>query len=369
MSKRLLHTPEGVRDIYGTEFANKLSTEKTLRQVIHSYGYQEIQTPTFEYFDLFSSEVGTTPSRELYKFFDKEGNTLALRPDFTPSIARCASKYFMEESAPLRLSYGGNAFANVSVLQGKWNEVTQIGADLINDDSVEADGEILGLIAEALRTVGLNRFQITIGQVEYFKGLCQEAGLDEDTEHLLRDFVSGKNYFAAEELLLEREVMEPYRSILLKTADMFGEMSSLSEAKNLVKNDRSLAAIERLEQVYEVLKYYQATPYVSFDFGMLSKYHYYTGIIFKAYTYGVGSPIVTGGRYNNLLKQFGKDTPAVGFMIVVDDLLTALTGQKISFPVPEKIQTIYYTKENYREKLAEAVKLRRQGMLIALCPE
>jgi ATP phosphoribosyltransferase regulatory subunit len=369
MSKRLLHTPEGVRDIYGTEYANKLSTERILRQVIHSYGYQEIQTPTFEYFDIFSKEVGTTPSRELYKFFDKEGNTLALRPDFTPSIARCASKYFMEETIPLRFCYGGSTFANVSDLQGKWNEVTQLGADLINDDSVEADAEIIGMIGELLRSVGLNRFQITVGQVEYFKGLCEEAGLDEDTESALRDFVSGKNYFAAEELLLERDVMEPYRSTLLKTADMFGDMTSLSEAKKLVTNSRSQAAIERLEKIYKVLKYYQADQYVSFDFGMLSKYHYYTGVIFKAYTYGVGIPIVTGGRYNNLLKQFGKDAPAVGFVIAVDDLLTALSGQNISFPIPEAVHKVYYTSNNYKEKLSEAGTLRKKGMRIALCPQ
>ena len=211
MNKRLLHTPEGVRDLYGNEHARKLQVEKNLHESIGLYGYEDIQTPTFEFFDVFSSETGTTPSRELYKFFDKEGNTLALRPDFTPSIARCAAKYFAGENSPLRLCYIGNTFTNTSSLQGKLKEMTQMGAELMGDFSVEADGEIISLVINALLNTGLKRFQVSIGQVEYFKGLCEEAGLDEETELELRTCISGKNFFAAQELLLERGVQEPYQ--------------------------------------------------------------------------------------------------------------------------------------------------------------
>ena len=216
MSRKLLHTPEGVRDIYGREYAGKLFVEQKIHDAITGYGYEDIQTPTFEYFDVFSREIGTTPSRELYKFFDKEGNTLALRPDFTPSIARCAAKYFMESRQPIRFCYLGNTFTNTSSLQGKLKEVTQIGAELVGDDSVEADGEMISLVIEALKNTGLKQFQVSVGQVEYFKGICQEAGLDTETEEQLREYISGKNYFAAEELLDRKEVAEPYRGTLLK---------------------------------------------------------------------------------------------------------------------------------------------------------
>ena len=127
MNKSLLHTPEGVRDVYGEEYARKLFVEKKLHDTIHLYGYQDIQTPTFEFFDVYSKEIGTTPSSQLYKFFDKEGNTLALRPDFTPSCARCAAKYFMDETAPLRFTYSGSTFTNTSNLQGKLKEVNPDG--------------------------------------------------------------------------------------------------------------------------------------------------------------------------------------------------------------------------------------------------
>lgn len=366
MNKKLLHTPEGVRDIYGKEYEKKLTVEQKLKELIASYGYEAVQTPTFEFFDVFSKEVGTTPSKELYKFFDKEGNTLVLRPDFTPSIARCAAKYFMEDTTPIRFCYQGNTFTNTSNLQGKLKEVTQLGAELINDPSVEADAEMISMVIDALKGVGLNRFQISIGQVEYFKGLCEEAGLDEETENELRQFISGKNYFAAQELLLERGVADPYYSVLLQVADVFGNMTSLSEAKKLVTNARSLAAVERLERLYEVLKLYGIEQYISFDLGMLSQYHYYTGIIFKAYTYGIGTAVVKGGRYNNLLHHFGKDAAAIGFVIVVDELLEAMAHQKIQLALPEEIQVLYYTEDDYETQLQRAIQMRRQGIRVKL---
>lgn len=368
MSKQLLHTPEGVRDIYGKEYAKKLQVENILRECIRCYGYEDIQTPTFEFFDVFSREIGTTPSRELYKFFDKEGNTLVLRPDFTPSIARCAAKYFCEEQAALRFSYMGNTFTNTSNLQGKLKEVTQLGAELINDGSVEADAEMIGLVIQSLLKIGLKRFQISIGEVEYFKGLCEEAGLDEETELNLRSCISGKNYFAAQELLLERRVPEPYLSSLLKLADLFGDMDSLKEARDRVHNARSYAAIERLEKLYEVLKLYGVAQYVSFDLGMLSKYKYYTGVIFKAYTYGVGDAIVKGGRYDRLLRQFGKDAPAIGFCVVIDDIMEALSRQKVEIALPKEVQKLSYTPENYCERLQQALSLRAQGIAAVLVP-
>lgn len=369
MSQKLLHTPEGVRDIYGREYARKLSVEEKLKECIRLYGYEDIQTPTFEFFDVFSKEIGTTPSKELYKFFDKDGNTLVLRPDFTPSVARCAAKYFCEEQIPLRFSYKGNAFTNTSSLQGKLKEVTQMGAELINEPSVEADAEILCMVVRALQNTGLERFQVAIGNVEYFKGLCEEVGLNEETELDLRAFVSGKNYFAAQELLQERNVEEPHRSKLLKVADLFGDLSSLSVAGEMAGNARSLSAIHRLERLYTLLKLYGVADYVSFDLGMLSKYRYYTGMIFKAYTYGVGEAIVKGGRYDRLLQQFGKDAPAVGFVMVIDTILEALSGQKIEIPIPEKVREIRYCSDNYAEKLAEAGKLRSLGIPTALIPE
>lgn len=368
MNRQLLHTPEGVRDIYGKEYAGKLKTEERIRRQFNLYGYQDIQTPTFEFFDVFSKEIGTTPSKELYKFFDKEGNTLVLRPDFTPSVARCAAKYFMDEDVPLRFCYAGNTFTNTSSLQGKLKEVTQMGAELMNDPSAEADGEMIAMAVGALKEAGLKEFQVSIGQVEYFKGICAQAGISEDTELELREFISGKNIFGAEELLMQKGVAGQYKELLLKTSDYFGTAEVLKLAKTPGLNERSLNALARLEKLYHVLCEYGVEKYVSFDLGMLSKYYYYTGVIFKIYTYGVGDAIAKGGRYDRLLGYFGKNAPAIGFVVVIDDLLLALQRQH-QIPIEDEIRVLSYREQDYEIRLAEAEELRRQGIKTALVPE
>jgi len=368
MKKRFVHTPEGVRDIYGQEYMRKLTVEELLHTKFRSFGYQDIQTPTFEFFDVFSKEIGTTPSKELYKFFDKEGNTLVLRPDFTPSIARCAAKYFMEESLPVRFCYSGNTFTNTSNLQGKLKEVTQMGVELIGDSSVEADAETIALVADALLAAGLHDFQISVGDVEFFRGLCREAGLTEETELALRGLISEKNYFGAEDLLIQENVQEHYRKSLLKVTELFGSYEAIEEAKKLVCNPLSEEALHRLEKLYECLKIYQADKYITFDLGILSKYHYYTGVIFKAYTYGIGDAIVKGGRYDSLLGKFGKDSPAIGFVIVVDDVLEALSRQNIETDVQTNDTLVVYSDATFQRALEKSVDLRREGICVTLCP-
>ncbi len=367
--QRLVHTPEGVRDIYGTEYAGKLAVEEKIQQVFHRYGYQDIQTPTFEFFDVFSREIGTRPSRDLYKFFDKEGNTLVLRPDFTPSIARCAAKYFMEEDRPLRFCYLGNAFSNTSELQGKLKEVTQMGCELIGDGSVQADAEMAAMMIAALKSTGLSDFQISIGQVEYYKGICREAGLSEEMELELREYISSKNYFGAEDFLIRKKVPEHHRSMLMKSAELQGGVEILEEASKAVTNERAIAAITRLEQLYQALCTYGVEGHVSFDLGMLSKYNYYTGVILKGYTYGAGDAIITGGRYDRLLGYFGRTRPAIGFMLAIDSLMEALSRHKISADLKERVSEIVYSPDTFGQAVREAETRRRQGEAIVLIPE
>ena len=364
--KQLLHTPEGVRDLYGKEYAAKLVLQDKVMKSIQLYGYENIQTPTFEFFDVFSEEIGTTSSRELYKFFDKDGNTLVLRPDFTPSMARCAAKYFMEQNVPIRFCYSGNTFINNNNLQGKLKELTQMGAELIGDDSVYADAEMIMMVIDTLRLAGLSRFQVSIGEVEYFKGICENAGINSETEREIRDFISEKNFFAAEELMIEKGISETDREAILQVREFYQVEETLSKAKELASNDMSRNAIARLEALYELLKAYGVEEYVSFDLGMLSKFHYYTGVIFKAYTYGVGDAIVTGGRYDTLLGKFGKDAAAIGFMVLIDGLMESLYRQGIECKVEKSKQVIYYNENNYTEKLKEAIELRKNGVLVSM---
>ncbi len=360
----LLHTPDGVRDIYGREYENIKYVRKTIADVISSYGYTDIQTPSFEYFDVFSKEVGTIPSRELYKFFDKENETLALRPDFTPSIARCAAKYFMDETNVLRFSYIGSTFQNISSLQGKYSEVTQEGAELIGDETVYGDAEMVSLLIECLLKTGLENFRISIGEVDYFKGLCREADLSFEDEHELRDYISSKNPIAASKLLESLDISSEMKDKLLMITDTFADHSMLSELAAHAGNELSAKAIERLSRLYDLLKIRGYDKYVAFDLGMLSKYQYYTGIVFKAFALGSGSSIATGGRYDTLLSYFGKNAPAVGFVILPDEVEKLLERQGIEFPGEETISEIFFDPNDpgkYEMALEMADNIRKRG--------
>ncbi len=304
MYKQILHTPEGVRDIYNGECRRKNHVQEVLHGVLHSYGYEDIQTPTFEFFDVFSKEVGTVASRELFKFFDREGNTLVLRPDITPSIARAVAKYFTEEDMPVRLCYVANTFINNSDFQGRLKENTQLGAELIGDGSVEADAELIALVAESLLKTGLTEFQVSIGHVDFFKSLLRESRLSEETEAALRELISNKNIYGVRELLDPLPIRLGLKEAFAAVPDLFGSVEILEKADACAVTEDAKRALERLRRIYDLLCSYGYENYITFDLGVVSKYKYYTGIIFQAYTYGTGEAVAKGGRYDTLMDHF-----------------------------------------------------------------
>lgn len=364
--QRIFHTPEGVRDIYNGECRRKHALQEKLHRVFSKYGYEDIETPSFEYFEVFSREVGTIPSRDLYKFFDREGNTLVLRPDFTPSVSRACATYFSPDKEPLSLCYTGNTFINKSGYRGQLKETTQMGVERIGDGSPDADAELLAMTVECLLAAGLTEFQVSVGQVDYFKSLLKEAEMDEEAEERLRSLISQKNSFGVEEFVEEQRLKKGIARAFSEIPQMFGSADVLAKAKTLTNNACALEAVSRLEKIYEILKLYGYEKYISFDFGMLSKYQYYTGIIFQAYTYGTGEPLIKGGRYNELLKHFGKPADSIGFAIVVDNLLLALTRQRIAEEKADVPEVIFYTEAERAEAISRAQKLRAEGHKVSL---
>ena len=369
MRSKLLHTPEGVRDIYNIECARKLILQENLHDLLKKYGYHAIETPTFEFFDIFSQEIGTTPSKDLYKFFDREGNTLALRPDMTPSIARCVAKYYGEEEFAVRLCYMGNTFINNSSYQGRLKETTQLGAELVGDNSVTADAEILALAVNALKTAGLQEFQLGVGHVDFFRGLVQAAKLEEDSEQELITLISNKNFFGVQELIDSLHLSEELKELFAMLGSLYMTDDMLKRAKELAASlPVILQALHRLEELMQVLTYYGVEKYISIEPGMLSSYHYYTGIIFAGYTFGSGEPIVKGGRYDQLMNYFGKHAPSIGFAVVIDQLLAALSRQKIEIPVEQNQTLIVYAKEKQKDAIQKATSLQKQGISAVLAP-
>ncbi|MFR3391361.1 MAG: ATP phosphoribosyltransferase regulatory subunit [[Clostridium] scindens] len=359
--KKLLHTPEGVRDIYNVECGKKLALEGRIKKVFHLYGYHDIQTPTFEYFDVFRKEIGTVPSNELYKFFDKDGNTLALRPDITPSIARAAATLFQDEELPIRLCYTGSTFVNHSNYQGRLRETTQMGAELMGDDSVEADAEMLALVIESMLTIGLKEFQLSVGNVDFFQSLIEDACLDEEAELRVRELINNRNYFGVEEFLDSIQVKRSSKEAFSALNELVGGIDILAQAKNIAPNSKGVMAVKRLEKIYDTLKLYGVEKFVTFDLSMSGTYGYYTGIIFRGYTFGTGDAIVKGGRYDHLLEKFGKESASIGFVIVIDELMNALIRQKVRIVYTRKNTLILYDEGKQREAIALAKDFRRKA--------
>ena len=367
MQNKRLHTPEGVRDIYNDECEKKHYILDRMRQVIQSYGYRFIETPTFEFFDIFGQEVGTTPSKDIYKFFDREGNTLVLRPDMTPSIARAASKYFPIETEPVRLCYEGNVFINNNSYQGRLKESTQLGVELIGENSVDADGEIIALVVNNLKAAGLEQFQISIGHADLFRQLMKAADFDAEAEETLRDLILNKNFFGVDEFLERHQVTDDLRSLFSMLGKMYASPKEWAGMKEIALRFPGVAdALSYLQELYELLEVYDVTKYVSFELGLISSYSYYTGILFSGYTFGSGEPIVKGGRYDGLLSYFGKEAPAIGFALMVDQLLLALERQKIAISAGQEAEIILYTPQQRKIAATTAEELRNAGKIVRL---
>ena len=370
--EKLLHTPEGVRDIYNVECGKKLALENRLKKTLHLFGYHDIQTPTFEYFDVFRKEIGTIPSKDLYKFFDKEGNTLVLRPDITPSIARVAATLFGEEDLPIRLCYTGNTFINHSNNQGRLREVTQMGAELIGDDSVEADAEMLAMVIESMQAIRLKEFQLSVGHLGFFQSLIEDAALDEEARERVIELINNRNYFGVEEYLDSIMVKRSSKEAFAALGNLVGGVEVLAKAKNIAPNSSGIMAVKRLEKIYDILALYGVEKFVTFDLSMTGNYGYYTGIIFRGYTFGTGDAVVKGGRYDHLLEKFGKTSASIGFAIVIDELMNALIRQKIRIVYTRKNAIILYDESRARDAIRLAKDFRAKAKnteLIKKSPE
>ncbi len=366
MEEKLLHTPDGVRDIYDSEYKRKRKVMSELHHVLELYSYRDIQTPTFEYFDIFSKEKGSAPSNEMFKFFDRDNNTLVLRPDITPSIARCVAKYYETEDLPIRLCYEGNTFTNKISHQGKLCEVTQVGGELVNDDSSAADAEILATVVDCIQASGLEEFQVEVGEVDFFKGVIEEAGLSVEEESHIRAYIQNKNFFGLQEYVKQLDISEHLKRVLVSFEHLFGGVDMLEQAQKLVQNRRSLEALDRLQKVYQALAFYHCEEHISFDLSMLSDFKYYTGILFKGYTYGTGAAIVRGGRYNALLRQYGKEAPAIGFAFVIDELMNAISRQKIEVVIEEQDIVILYQRDCQQKAVELGTAMRKEGRKVEL---
>lgn len=291
-----------------------------------------------------------------------------LRPDFTPSIARCASIY-MEDEIPIRFCYTGNTFINNSSYQGLLKETTQSGAELIGDGSVGADAELISLTIQLLLGAGLKEFQISVGHVDFLKGLFEAAELGEDMEEEIHELLLNRNFYGVEERISHCGLNDDLNYLFGLLKDVMLTKEKIIEAKKRAEAyPKIYNSLDRLEQLGDLLRVYGVEQYVSYEMAMVSRLNYYTGVIFSGYTFGSGEAVVKGGRYDHLLEYFGKSAPAIGFAIVIDQLMSALQRQNIRIPFENKTKWFIYNEKRRAEAIQDAIALRRQGENVEMMP-
>ena len=364
MKNNRIHTPFGVRDMLYEECMVKKTITAKIDNVFRGYGYKEVETPAFEYIEVFSDEkMGGTSPQNMYKIFDRDGAVLALRSDMTPPIARVAATVFPEEKI-MRFSYFGNAFRFNASYQGKLSEFSQAGVELMGVESAQADAEVIAVACESLMAAGLNEFKIMVGEVNFFKGILKESGLDEENCSILQELVANRNYVGVEEMIEKNDINERTSELLRNLPKLVGGAEVLDKAAGFTADGEALASLEKMKKLYDVLKFYGVEKYISFDLGMVNRLNYYTGIIFRGYTYGSGYSIMDGGRYDNLVELYGKKMPSVGFCIKINEVITALARQGITV-VESPTRAFFACDDSALETMVKTAETyRKNGMIV-----
>ncbi|REK74139.1 ATP phosphoribosyltransferase regulatory subunit [Paenibacillus paeoniae] len=367
MSKpKMFEKPTGAKD-YLPEAVRKLRhIEREALACMRGWGYEQIITPTMEYYDTVGA-ASSTSDHKLYKLLNNRGTTLVLRSDMTSPIARVVSSLLKESEFPLRLSYHSNVFRSIEEEAGREVEFFQTGVELVGDSSAEADAEVVALAIASLKAAGVERFKIAIGHVGFLNGLLGEA-LPNRTEEqeLLKSCLLGRDYVGYRDQLRKLSLEEPVRSELEGILRLRGGGEICDQALQLSLDETARESISHLCEIWDALKAYGVSEHVLIDLTMIGDFSYYTGMTFEGYAADLGFPVVSGGRYDNLLAQFGRPAGATGFALKTTRVLELLGAENDN---EEERTLIVYDSTGRDEALAEAQRLRGEGALVVTVRE
>lgn len=366
MGNYRFHTPDGLSDMLPEDCAAKRGVENKLRSLFATGGYQEIETPGIEFYDVFA--CGNFVAQEnMYKLADQEGRILSLRYDGTIPAARLAATLLKDEKPPLRLSYIENMYRFRESGGGRQREFSQAGVELMGVSGAQADAEVIALSIASALEIGLSDLQVSVGQVSFFRGLMEEWGIGEEDAELLSKLVDQKDTVMLDRMADRLNVTSVNKQTLNMIPTLFGTFDTIDLLEKRVKNKKSLDALDNLREILEILGDYGYLKYVSLDLGMLRSLDYYTGMIFKGFTHEVGFPIISGGRYDKVVSVFGRDLAAVGFSIGITLCIAALHRQGKEFRRKTVDAIIGYDNEpGLRGKAIEAARELRKKKLIVI---
>ena len=363
-----LITPEGTRDYLFEECALKRIVENRTRAIFKSMGYSRLITPGLEFYDVFNRNSRYFPQEELCKLTDNKGRLVVVRPDSTMPIARVVATRLKDASLPLRLYYTQPVYNFAPSLKGRSVEINQTGIELIGSSPRMADVEVISAALSVLSTVGqeVPGFAVSatleLGDVRIFRELMHRLNATPAQKEEIRSLIEAKNYPALNDLL-DTLGDNSITAALRKLPTLFGGEEVFARAAEVFNDSRIQEILDSMQTLFGTVSAIAGDVKIMVDLGLVNKTDYYTGLVIKGYMEGYGEEVISGGRYDMLLSEFGYDVPAVGMAVNVDAVANVI-GKKYS-PEPEPADVLVAAQAGCEAAaVAQAEQLRAKGLCV-----
>lgn len=366
MFKDIKELPKGTRDLIGNECRKIEYVTNSINKYFDDIGYEEVITPSFEFYNTFNDVYKSIDQEKMYKFYDNEGKILALKSDSTLPIARLVSSKLKDKKFPLRIRYSSKIFKVNKNLSGKKNEMFDAGIELIGENNLNSDLEVLILAIDSILNLGFDDFKIEVGHIGIIQKIISKLEINKIEKRELVRFIDDKKLVDLDEFLEKSDIKKAIKDVLRKLPWMFGDISDLKSEKTMIYDEEILSYMNSLEYIYESLKKLNFDKYISFDLGASSKIDYYSGIVFKGYLKGASSHILKGGRYDNLMNSYGEKVSAIGFSLKIDDIAKLLDEKLLE---RKDVTVLNYDDKTHLQILTNALELRRNGRKVVLSKE
>ncbi len=360
-----LITPEGTKDLLFGECVIRRNIENTLMELFKSRGYSEIITPGLEFFDVFNLNSRYFPQVHLYKLTDSKGRLIVMRPDSTMPIARVVATRLREADLPLKLCYDQPVYRTEPALKGRSDEIVQAGIELIGSQQKMADLEVISTAVDSLRAFNME-FSIELGHIGIFKELVSRLEATAKEKESIRKLIESKNFPALNDFL-DTFGTSSITTALKKLPALFGGEEVFDKAEELMPDDNIKRLLDELKAIYnDISAICGEEASITVDLGMVNKTDYYTGFIIKGYLQGHGEEVLSGGRYDKLISEFGYDVPAVGFAVNVNGIEKAIEKNGV-YPAEKQIDALVYAEDGFEvDALRVAQELRDQGLIVEI---
>lgn len=368
MNRRKVFLPQGVQDLLIDDCLLRRTIEDQLMETFIQWGYMEVSSPALEYYDLFTHPHVLADGDKMFKLIDADGRILALRPDCTIPMARIVATKMKDFVFPLKLCYVADVFRIDQEQAGKKREFRQAGIELFGVTTAKGDAEVLVTAIESLNGLGLKDVTVELGSIKFLKALFRHLELTDQQQHQLVELLEEKNVTGLRQLTGSFGIPQEFAELIIRLPRLFGNPEEVFDLLNQYPmTGKMKEAIDELEATIDLVEEYGLRQYLGIDLGMVSQLDYYTGIIFKGFTRDLGTVLLSGGRYDALLGNFGMDCPATGFALVVHKITKALKIQE-QLTLPKRRHTLVLSCKTPKGTTGEAVnRLRREGRIVEFC--